>query len=186
MMRRFGPMSEGLFQQAEKIATIPYQVRVPTRDTRSTSTFAEAVMWMVMRSHLRVCATLIFACQLITPLSAQERAPSTTLPPYPEGSKITVQWEYSCPGGKACSFFCPGRGAASHVTKLTIYLGTTPSGSQETPAVFYEFSTTEIPRGTGFAIAVGLSTISCQVNGMTLDYSGPSKRGSPGAPTAAR
>jgi len=143
-------------------------------------------MCIVSRSHLRVCATLVFVCQLITPLWAQERAPSTTVPPYPDGSKITVQWDYSCPGGKACSFSCPGRGAASHVTKLTIYLGTSPFGSQETPAVFYEFSTTEIPRGTGFAIAVGLSAISCQINGMTLDYSGPAKRGSSSSPTAAR
>jgi hypothetical protein len=185
-MRRFGPMSEGLFQQTEKIATIPSQARVPSWDFWSTSAFVEAVMCMVVRSHLRVCAILIFACQLITPLWAQERAPSTAAPPYPDGSKITVQWDYSCPGGKACTFSCPGRGAAAHVTKLTIYLGTTSFGSQDAPAVFYEFSTTEIPRGTGFTIAAGLSALSCQVNGMTLDYAGPSKRGSGSSPTAAR
>jgi hypothetical protein len=57
-------------------------------------------------------------------------------------------------------------------------LGTISFGDQETPSVFYEFSTIEIPRGTGFAFAAGLSTLSCQVNGMTLDYSGAFKRGS--------
>jgi hypothetical protein len=138
----------------------------------------EAVMSTVVRSHLRIYATLIFACQIITPSWAQERSRSTAPPPYPDSAKITLQWDYSCPGGRACSFSCPGRGAASHVTKLAIYLGTISFGDQETPSVFYEFSTIEIPRGTGFAFAAGLSTLSCQVNGMTLDYSGAFKRGS--------
>jgi hypothetical protein len=85
---------------------------------------------------------------------------------------MTFQWSYSCPGGRSCSFDCPGRGGASHVTKLTIFLGTVPFGNEETPSIFYEFATVEIPRGSGFTISAGLSTLSCQVNGMTLDYSG--------------
>ena len=40
-----------------------------------------------------------------------------------------------------------GGGGASHVTKLTIYLGTIPVGSnQKAPAVFYDFSTREFAR----------------------------------------
>jgi len=39
--------------------------------------------------------------------------------------------------------------------------------------MFYEFSTMEIARGNGFSIAAGLGTLSCQVVGMKLDYSGP-------------
>jgi hypothetical protein len=42
-------------------------------------------------------------------------------------------------------------------------------------ALFYDFSTVEFPRGNGFVVAAGLSSLSCQVNGMTLDYSGQPK-----------
>jgi hypothetical protein len=42
-------------------------------------------------------------------------------------------------------------------------------------ALFYDFSTVEFPRANGFVVATGLSSLSCQVNGMTLDYSGPPK-----------
>ena len=98
-------------------------------------------------------------------------------PPYPGASEITFQWEYSCPSGQNCSFTCPGAGGmggGSHTTKLTIYLGTIPVGSaQNLPALLYEFSTREIPRGNGFTVSTGLSSLSCQVNGLRLDYSGP-------------
>ena len=80
--------------------------------------------------------------------------------------------------GKDCSFTCTGTGGASHVTKLSIYLGAIPVGSgQKAPAVVYEFSTREIPRANGFSVSSGLSTLSCQVNGLTLDYSGPPREG---------
>ena len=39
--------------------------------------------------------------------------------------------------------------------------------------VFYEFSTMQIPRANGFALTTGISTLSCQVQGMNLDLSGP-------------
>ena len=69
-------------------------------------------------------------------------------------------------------------GGASHVTKLAIYLGTIPVGSnQKVPAVVYEFSTREIPRANGFSVSTGIDTLSCQVNGLTLDYSGPPRDG---------
>jgi hypothetical protein len=105
----------------------------------------------------------------LEPLRAQER-----LLPYPGGS--VFEWQYSCTNGKDCSFSCPGTGGASHVTKLSIHLGTFPVGDTEKAGgIFYEFSTIEIPRANGFSITTGISTLSCQVNGMNLDYSGPSK-----------
>jgi hypothetical protein len=114
--------------------------------------------------------------QLVTSAWAQDKTEPGG-PPYPGGSDITFQWDYSCPGGRACSFTCPGAGNASGVTKLTIYLGTVPLGATEhAPALFYEFSTRNIPRGNGFSITTAITTLSCQVNGMTLDYSGPPQR----------
>jgi hypothetical protein len=69
---------------------------------------------------------------------------------------------------------------ASHVTKLNIYLGTLPVGKgRDSPVLYYEFSTRERPNSSGFSINAGLSATSCQVNGLTLDYSGrpPSSQG---------
>jgi hypothetical protein len=99
-------------------------------------------------------------------------------PAYPDGSEITFQWNYSCESGKNCSFTCMGTRGASHVTKLNIYLGTIPIGNDEkSSAIFYDFSTREIPRGNGFSVSAELSTLSCQVDGMTLDYSGSPPNG---------
>jgi hypothetical protein len=101
-------------------------------------------------------------------------AASKPNPPYPSHSRITFQWNYSCPSSRGCSFSCPGAGVANHVTKLDVYLGTLPFGDdQRVPAVFYNFSTLEFPRANGFNISTGVGNISCQVNGMSLDYSGP-------------
>ena len=59
--------------------------------------------------------------------------------------------------------------------QLTIYLGTIPVGSNQQSAIFYEFSTTEFSQANGFSINTGLGVLACQVNGMVLEYSGPSK-----------
>jgi len=117
----------------------------------------------------------LFAGLLMSSAWAQNKNERPTGgPPYPGGSKITFQWNYSCPSVSNCSFNCMGTGGASHATKLVIYLGTIPLGGEPSgPALLYEFSTREIPRGNGFIISAGLSTTSCQVNGLTLDYSGP-------------
>ena len=118
---------------------------------------------------------ILFAGLLMNLSWAQNKGePETAGPPYPGASQITFQWDYSCPSGKDCSFTCMGAGGASHVTKLTIYLGTIPVGSnQNVPAVLYDFSTREIPRGNGFSVSTGINTLSCQVNGLAQDYSGP-------------
>jgi hypothetical protein len=131
-----------------------------------------------LMSYGRILGTLLLAGQFVNSASAQEKVePHVPAQPYPGGSDITFEWVYSCPGGRACSFSCPGTGGASAVTKLTIYLGTIPVGANEAaPALLYEFSTVNIPRANGFVIGTGISTLSCQVNGMMLDYSGPPQR----------
>jgi hypothetical protein len=122
---------------------------------------------------------LLFASALMNSSSAQNKDdPNAGGPAYPGGSEITFQWDYSCASGKNCSFTCMGARGASHVTKLSIYLGTIPvGGSQKAPALIYEFSAQEIPRNNGFSVSAGLSTLSCQVDGMTLDYSGSPPNG---------
>ena len=95
-------------------------------------------------------------------------------PAYPADSDIGFQWKYSCASSRGCAFTCPGGGGATHVTKLTIYLARMRIGDGENPlALFYDYATAEIPRGNGFVINTGLSTLACQVNGMTLTYAGP-------------
>ena len=122
--------------------------------------------------------TLLLAGQLVNSAWAQEKVePPVPGPPYPGGSEITFELDYSCPSARGCSFSCPGAGGASSVTKLTIYLGTIPLGEAErATALFYDFSTRFIPRANGFRVTTGIATLSCQVNGMTLDYSGPPQR----------
>ena len=102
-------------------------------------------------------------------------------PPYPGGSEIAFEWQYSCADGKGCSFSCSGSGGASNVTKLSIHLMTIPLGAKNVAGIFYEYSTVEISRANGFNITTGISTLACQVNGMNLDFSGlPRKNQSPG------
>jgi hypothetical protein len=90
----------------------------------------------------------------------------------PSGLKIAFEWRYSCANGRGCSFSCAGSGGGNNVTNLSIYFGDIPVGNIEhTPGVFYEFSSVEIPHANGFSLATGISTLSCQVRGMNLDYS---------------
>ena len=138
---------------------------------------------------------------LAEPLGAQDGKYSESSPPYPGGSEIAFEWQYSCSNGKDCSFSCPGAESApwptasssvatsaplsrvtqggSHVTRLAIHLGTIPlGGSEKAVGIFYEFSTRDIPRASGFSITTGISRLPCQVNGMDLDYSGPPRTNS--------
>jgi hypothetical protein len=121
---------------------------------------------------------ILFSGVLMNSSWAQNKnGPDASGPPYPGGSKITFQWDYSCTSGRNCSFTC-GTGGAGHVTTLSIYLGTMPLGAdRENSAVIYEFSTRELPQGSGFSVSTGINTLSCQVNGLTLDYSGPPREG---------
>jgi len=95
-------------------------------------------------------------------------------PPYPGDSQITFEWNYTCPKGQACTFTCPGSSGGSRVTKLDLYLGSIPIGNnQRSTAIFYNFSTEYFPHSNGFSISTGIGVLSCQVNGLRLDYSGP-------------
>ena len=126
-----------------------------------------------------ILGTLLFAT--LNSLRAQDASALPTAKPnstYPSDAEITFQWNYSCPSNNACTFRCQGAGGADHLTRLDIYLGTLPvNGDQQqrAPAIFYDFSSRGFPHGNGFAISTGINTLSCQVSGMTLDYSGPPK-----------
>jgi hypothetical protein len=116
-------------------------------------------------------ALLLFSGQFSSMSAALEAKP-----PYPAESDIVFQWSYSCDETKGCSFSCPGVGGASHVLKLTIYMGSVRiNGDKASSAYFYEFSTRDVRRGNGFSVNSGLNSLACQVNGMVLDYSGPLK-----------
>jgi hypothetical protein len=128
---------------------------------------------MIPIAFLRLSAVLILGSRMLSPSWAQSGdAPGYR---YPTGSQITFQWDYSCSDVRRCSFACPERGGANQVTKLTIYLGSISLGGKDMPAIFYDFATTDIPRGSGFSVSAGLTSLSCQINGLVLDYSGPAK-----------
>ena len=124
--------------------------------------------------HATILGAALLLCGLsVASLRAEDGDRSTVRPPYPSGLEIAFEWQYSCPSGRGCSFSCPGSGGASSVTKLSMYLGSIPlNGTDHAAGVFYEFSTMQIVRANGFALTTGISTLSCQVQGMNLDYSG--------------
>jgi hypothetical protein len=132
-------------------------------------------------SRALLLGTLLFAT-LNSPRAQDTGALPTvkTNPSYPAEAEITFQWNYVCPIERPCTFLCRGAGGgggSDHVTRLDIYLGTLPlSGDQpRAAAIFYYFSSREFPHSAGFAISTGINSLSCQINGMNLDYSGPPK-----------
>jgi hypothetical protein len=135
-----------------------------------------------------VLGALLFAT--LNPSWAQDTGAVTSKPNplYPDDAEITFQWNYNCPIDRPCTFVCRGAGGAGgsdHVTRLDIYLGTLPlNGVQQerAAAIFYDFSSREFPHSAGFAISTGINSLSCQVNGMILNHSGPpAKKPKPGA-----
>jgi hypothetical protein len=160
----------------DREATTPWGFDRPNaHQGQAPRSFRVAQMARASKSfHVLVLGgVLLVGGPLLEPLGAESGLP------YPGGSKIAFEWQYSCSNGKNCSFSCPGTGGASHVTKLSIHLGTIPLGDTEkVGGIFYEFSTMEIPRANGFSLTTGISTLSCQVNGMNLDYSGPPRTNS--------
>lgn len=112
---------------------------------------------------------------LVTGVSCPETQAAE--PATSEGRKAdaSYEWLYSCPSSKGCAFTCPGAGLATHVTRLTIQLHQLEIGNEKALALFYDYSTMEVPSGNGFSINTGLGTLACQVNGMHLDYFGPPK-----------
>jgi hypothetical protein len=125
-----------------------------------------------LMSRWQALLVALFASPFLSPAWAQQHAQQW--PSYPAESEIAFEWNYACASSRGCAFRCPGGGGANHVTKLTIYLGRMRLGGDENPlALFYDYSTAEVPRGNGFVINTGLSTLACQVNGMQLKYAGP-------------
>jgi hypothetical protein len=121
---------------------------------------------MVSKRFLALFLTVAAAWAPVAPLWAQD----SKRPIYPKGFEVTTDWQYSCPDGKGCSFNCPGSGGANNVTKLSIFLGSVPIGKNANSAgIFYEFTSTQTLRGSGFAVTTGIGTLACQVQGMTLD-----------------
>jgi len=121
---------------------------------------------MVSKRFLAFILVGTAALAPVTSLWAQD----SKRPIYPKGFEVTIDWQYSCPDGKGCSFNCPGSGGANNVTKLSIFLGSVPIGKNANSAgIFYEFTSTQTLRGSGFAVTTGIGTLACQVQGMTLD-----------------
>ena len=118
------------------------------------------------------CTALLLAGQFMCSVWADDRVPAAAVP---VGSEITFQWTYSCRNSPHCTFNCGP--SSNSVTDLTIYLGMVPVGKTEkSPALFYFYSTPTIQRNNGFRIISGpYASFTCEVNGMTLDYSGPPK-----------
>jgi hypothetical protein len=117
--------------------------------------------------------TLLMTIGLVSAAWAQDTAsPVPSNFSFPAGSEITYQWNYTCRSSKPCSFSC---GATNNVIALTLFLGSIPvGGSRSNSVIFYFYSTATVPHNDGFRISGGpASTLSCNVNGMTLDYSGP-------------
>jgi hypothetical protein len=130
-----------------------------------------------MSKSATICAILLMVGGIARLAWAQEGANvESPVPPnfrFPAGAEITFQTNYTCrAGNKPCVFSC---GTTDRVKALTIYLGTMPVGSYaRNSVIFYFYSTETVPYSGGFRINGGpASTLSCDVSGMTLDYSGP-------------
>ena len=129
-----------------------------------------------------VLGTLLFA----TPNSSMVQQAGALVsdkpnPLYPDEAQITFQWNYECPINKPCTFVCRGAGGggSDHVTRLDIYLGTLPlNGVQQerAAALCYNFSSREFPHSAGFTISTGINSLSCQVTGLILKYSGAPRK----------
>ena len=134
-----------------------------------------------------IFGALLFALNSSWAQDANELVAAKPNPLYPDEAQITFQWNYECPSNRPCTFVCRGAGGgggSDHVTRLDIYLGTLPlNGVQQerAAAIFYDFSSREFPHSAGFAISTGINSLSCQVNGLILKYSGPPpKKSKPG------
>src|SRR3954470_12827190 len=84
---------------------------------------------------------LLFAGPSLTTSWAQNKTEPTQTGRFPF-TKATFQWDYSCAAGVACSFACTG-GGASHLIKLSLYLGTVPLIAAKALLLYFTNSTRE-------------------------------------------
>lgn len=151
---------------------------IPVLHLRTPLVCAKDLRESLMSKLTLICTTLSSVALFMCSAWAEDRVPAAVpVPPnlaYPNGSEITFQWTYSCHDNH-CTFNCGL--SENSVSALTIYLGVVPLGNdQKTPALFYFYSTPTIFRNNGFRILSGpYASLSCEVNGMILDYSGPPK-----------
>jgi hypothetical protein len=98
---------------------------------------------------------------------------------FPSTFKPSFQWNYVCPRENAaagCSLACPPNAAIGSVMAAQIWLGTNDLGNASIPAIYYYFAYfngREKLVGAGFAHST--RTLSCQVVGLNVSYSGPPK-----------
>ena len=99
--------------------------------------------------------------------------------PFPSAFKPSFQWNYVCPRENAaagCSLACPPNAAIGSVMAAQIWLGANDFGNGSIPAIYYYFAYfngREKLVGAGFAHST--RTLSCQVVGLKVSYSGPPK-----------
>jgi hypothetical protein len=98
---------------------------------------------------------------------------------FPSTFKPSFQWNYVCPRENAaagCSLACPPNAAIGSVVAAQIWLGTNDVGNPSIPATYYYFvyfNGREKLVGAGFVHST--RTLSCQVVGLKVSYSGPPK-----------
>jgi hypothetical protein len=167
----------GLWQPMELVMPLTHS------DLQTLTSLLVARQWRFSANWSRalLLGTLLFATLNSARAQDQDTGALPTVktnPAYPAESEITFQWNYVCPTDRPCTFVCRGAGGgggSDHVTRLDIYLGTLPLSADQprAGAIFYDFASREFPHSAGFAISTGINSLSCQSNGMNLDYSGP-------------
>jgi len=142
----------------------------------------------------RFCGLLLLSVMMIgwpAPSAlAQDRpaigSPANTAPlpeppnkSFPTTFKPSFQWNYVCPRetpSAGCSLRCLPSVSISSVLTAQVWLGTNDLGTESIPTVYYHFIYHNGKvRLTGSGFAHSTRTLSCQVVGLRVSYSGPPK-----------
>jgi hypothetical protein len=128
-----------------------------------------------------VVSQLLSVQVVVAQVSAPPIVPPIPIPiptppnlPYPTTFQPTFQWNYACPNtvGSGCSITCQPN-SLGFVLAAQVWLGTSSVANKSVPSIYYYYvysTGTATLSGSGF---VQNSTIlSCQVNGLTITYSG--------------
>jgi hypothetical protein len=98
--------------------------------------------------------------------------------PFPSTFRPVFQWNYVCQRENAagCSLACPPNAAISSVAAAQVWLGTSDLGNVSSQAIYYYityFNGREMMVGAGLVHST--RSLSCQVIGLKVGYSGPPK-----------